>query len=196
MRRIARAAALAAIFAMTLTANAAIVTYQTSLSGPNENPPVDSDGVGTVVVEYDSLAHTLRIQAEWTGLTGTTTVAHIHCCVDPPGNAGVAVGPGTLPGFPVGVASGLYDVTMDLTDVASFTQSFVNNFGGGTVEGGEAALIAGLDAGQAYFNIHTSDHPAGEIRGFLAPVGIPEPATLALAAIGVAGIGWLRRRRG
>ena len=44
---------------------------------------------------------------------------------------------------------------LDLTDPASYTASFVTNFGGGTVAGSEAALLAGLGNGQAYFNIHT-----------------------------------------
>jgi len=36
---------------------------------------------------------------------------------------------------------------------------------GGTAAGAEAALVGGLAAGQAYFNIHTSPFPGGEIRG-------------------------------
>jgi hypothetical protein len=39
---------------------------------------------------------------------------------------------------------------------------------GGTTAGAEAALLAGLEAGQAYLNIHTTMFPGGEIRGFLA----------------------------
>jgi hypothetical protein len=48
-------------------------------------------------------------------------------------------------------------------------------------------------AGRAYFNIHTSFAPGGEIRGFLAPV--PEPAVLSLLGVGICAISLRRRRR-
>ena len=51
------------------------------------------------------------------------------------------------------------------------------------------ALIAGLEAGLAYVNIHNAEFPGGEIRA-----RIPEPMTLALAALGL-GIAGLARRR-
>jgi hypothetical protein len=59
--------------------------------------------------------------------------------------------------------------------------------------GAEAALIAGISAGQTYLNIHTVNIPGGEIRGILAPV--PEPGTMLLLAAGMSVVLLARRRR-
>jgi hypothetical protein len=120
---------------------------------------------------------------DWSGLSGLTTVAHIHCCVAPPGTVGVAVTPGTFPGFPVGVSSGSYSSgALDLSNASTYTAGFLTNFGGGTTEGAQAALLTGLQEGTAYLNIHTNTFPAGEIRGFLNAV--PEPQSWALMILG------------
>jgi hypothetical protein len=163
------------------------------LSGANENPPVPSMGTGSTVVHYDSIARTMSVDVSWSGLTGTTTVAHIHCCVDPPETIGVATFPGTFPGFPSGVTSGTYSGSWDLSDPASYTSSFLTNFGGGTADGAEAALVDGLLAGRAYLNIHSSFAGGGEIRDFLTLV--PEPETAALAAGVLAALAVYRFRR-
>jgi hypothetical protein len=99
---------------------AAPITYTTALDGASETPPVASPGTGSATVTIDTVAHTLSVQVTFADLVGTTTVAHIHCCVAPPNNAGVATALPTFPGFPAGVTAGSYDETFDLTMAASF----------------------------------------------------------------------------
>ena len=175
------------------TAEAAIIPVGSDLQAE----AAGATGSGAVLVEYDDVEHTLRIFANWTGLTGTTTIAHIHCCTSLPevGTAGVAVTPGTLPGFPTGVTAGTYvSPLIDLDIAESFTSSFVSTFGGGTVAGALNALLLGMDSGTAYFNIHTTALPAGEIRGFLHRV--PEPSSWTLLLLGLVAMAGVRRRRG
>lgn len=186
--------AIALAAALTLAASAA--QAQTYSFASALSPEVTgATGSGAVLVDYDMGAQTLDIAAIFFGLSGTTTVAHIHCCTASPntGTIGVAVTPGTLPGFPVGVNFGFYQTTLDLTQASTFTTGFINNFGGGTVAGASAALLAGLNNGTSYFNVHSTTFPGGEIRGFLQPV--PEPGTWALMGLGLAAVGGLARRR-
>jgi CHRD domain/PEP-CTERM motif len=151
-------------------------------------------GSGTVLMTFDEAAQTLRIESLWFGLSGTTTVAHVHCCtaLAGTGTAGVAVTPGTLPGFPVGTTFGSYDVTLDLTQNSTYGGAFLSG-SGGTAAGASARLFTGLSAGTAYFNIHSSTFTGGEIRGFTQAV--PEPATWGLMALGMAAVGAAARRR-
>jgi hypothetical protein len=127
----------------------------------------------------------LSIDVSWSGLSGTTTIAHVHCCTATAntGTVGVAVTPGTLPGFPVGLQAGGYATTIDLSEASSFTATFVTNFGGGTVAGAQAALLEAFGNDRAYLNIHTTEFPAGEIRGFI--VEVPEPSGAWLTALAV-----------
>jgi hypothetical protein len=205
MKRFAIVLGLGAMLGMVSTGEGAVITYAADLSGANENPTNASAGSGFATVILDTGAHTLRVVVTFANLSGPTTASHIHCCIAPPQNAGVATTTPTFPGFPLGVTNGGYDRVLDLTQASSWTPAFITAQGG-TPAGAEAALTTGLAAGQAYLNVHSSVYPSGEIRGFLtlgsAPTvfdsAIPtlsQWAVVALVlAVGVAALVVMRRR--
>jgi hypothetical protein len=181
----------AVMFLWASGAQATPIFYSATLSGAAENPSNGSPGTGTAIVGYDPIAQTLSVDVSFSGLLGPITASHIHCCVDPPGNVGVATPVPTFTGFPSGVTAGSYSHLFDLTLASSFNPSFVT--ANGSVAAAEAALADGLENGRAYLNIHTTTYPGGEIRGFLASV--PEPATLSLLVVGLGMLVLLRRKR-
>ena len=171
--------------------------YQAILSGAAEAPPNASPGSGFATVTFDFDLATMRVQASFSDLLGTVTSAHIHCCTSVPGagTAAVATITPTFPGFPSGAVAGSYDNSFDMTLASSYSGAFIASHGG-TVGGAMNALIAGLDAGQAYFNLHSSAYQGGEIRGFFTPLApIPEPSTWALLFAGL-GLTALATRQG
>jgi hypothetical protein len=179
---------------LTFNARATLFEYEAFLSGPNESPANASPGIGSAEVDYNNVTHTLFVGFTFSGLTGTTTASHIHAPTSLPlsGTAGVATTTPYFAGFPLGVTSGSYTNTLDLTLASSYNPSFVTA-SGGTPALAESALVADIAAGEAYLNIHSTTFPGGEIRGFLVPV--PEPSSLALLIFGGAGLVAAQRRR-
>jgi hypothetical protein len=76
---------------------------------------------------------------------------------------------------------------------AVYTSGFLSAHGG-TAAGAEAALIAGLNAGDAYVNIHDAVFPGGEIRGFAEQL-VPEPRYAGLLGLGLIALIFSRRFR-
>src|SRR5882672_7698662 len=97
-----------------MSAQAALIEYSVTFSGPNEFPVNSSPGIGFGIVNYNDVAHTLELQVTFSGLQGTTTASHIHGPTTAPffQNAGVATTTPSLTGFPLGVTNGSYSGTL------------------------------------------------------------------------------------
>ena len=165
---------IANLILQTPVAHAIPMTFVGNLSGANEVPPVASPGTGLATVILDPTAQTLQVNATFSGLTSNDVAAHIHCCAPLGTNAGVATTLPAFAGFPLGVTQGTFlSQLFSLEDPTFYNPAFVTLQGG--LEQAEAALIAGIENGQTYFNIHTSVNPGGEIRTQLLPLGVPGP---------------------
>lgn len=165
--------------------------YRAVSSGPAESPPNGSPGSSVATFEVDGSL--LRAEVPFRDLVSGTTVAHIHCCTLE-AFTGVAPPAISLMDFPLMVTAGEYTHTFDLGDPAVWEPAFLASFGG-TPASASSALLAAMNANQAYLNIHTAQYPNGEIRGFVVAAPIPEPATWGMLGVGLAGLAVMARRR-
>ncbi|MBY0238572.1 MAG: CHRD domain-containing protein [Burkholderiaceae bacterium] len=182
---LAAASLCALLAAASAPSVAASTSYYATLSGAAEDTPNASPGMGAAIVTFDLSAHLLNLDVSFISLAGLNTAAHIHCCNLTPssGLAGVATETPSFGGFPTGVSGGMYSMMYDTSLASNWNPAFMAAHGG-TTAGAEAAFSAGLNAGAAYLNIHSTAYPAGELRGFLI-TAVPEPAQWGMLLLGV-----------
>lgn len=191
MKKVLSALALAASTASLAPAAQGADVYRAVSSGPAESPPNGSPGSSVATFEIDGTL--LRAEVPFRDLLAGTTVAHIHCCTTE-AFTGVAPPAVTLLDFPMMVTAGDYSHTFDLGDPAVYEPAFLASFGG-TPAAASAALLDAMNGNQAYLNIHTTEYPNGEIRGFVVAAPIPEPATWGMLGAGLLGLAVMARRR-
>jgi len=121
---------------------AATSSFNVSLTGAQQVPPVDTQGTGSAHLTYNPATRMVTWSITFSKLSSPATMAHFH------NGAQGANGPvvvwlstkGTAPSSPF---KGEATLTPDQA------QQFL--------------------AGDWYINVHTKDHPAGEIRGQVMP---------------------------
>ena len=121
-----------------------IEVIYTELTGEQEVPALATRASGLAAVTIDSLQDLVTIHANTTGLDDASA-AHLH---------------GAYGGTNGGV---LFGLTVDGGNPAHW---FAEE------ETMDASLAEAIGAGATYVNVHSADHPGGEIRGQVVPDGI------------------------
>jgi hypothetical protein len=179
---------LLATAALVMAVPATAVDYYGILDGTQEVPPNASpaSGRGFITLSGDMM----DVDIFYSDLLAPLTIAHIHCCAARGVNAIIAVDLDRIP-LPT-TLSGSFSRSFDLSIADTYRAAFITA-SGGTVELARARLLEAFDSETAYFNLHTSQFPGGEIRGQIGAV--PEPAAWAMLIAGFGAVGLAMRRR-
>ena len=119
-------------------AQAAPKSFSVPLSGAQQVPAVNSPGSGTANFTWDPATRVLSWSITYSGLSSDATMAHIH----------------------TGTAGKNGPVVLWLSTRGTPPASPFN--GSATLTPAQARQLA---AGAWYINLHSKDHPAGELRG-------------------------------
>ncbi len=151
------------------SSHAAILQFESTLSGANEVPAVATPGTGTVSMTFDDATNMiLTIDVFVRDLVATVSASHIHLA--PAGSNGSVI--------------------------VNLGSAYVPDGGGFRLVVSNLAFpganVGALMSGGTYVNVHTSTFPGGEVRGQLTLV--PTPGSGALCALALAGAARRRRR--
>jgi len=126
---------------------AAPVSFTVPLSGAQEVPPVETKGSGSADLTFDPSTRVVTWTITLIGLPSEPTMAHFHGPATAGKNAGAKV---WLSGKGAAITSPFKgQATLSPADAQEFL------------------------SGEMYINVHTKDHPAGEIRGQVLPPKSP-----------------------
>jgi hypothetical protein len=133
-------------------------TTRARLSGFQEVPPKLTDGHGTLTLQLHGTS--IDYNLTYTGLTSPVLFAHIHFAQRAVNGGVVAFlcGGGGKPACP---ATGTVAGSITAADVVAVADQNVT-------KGDFPGLLRIVRSGDAYANVHTSNFPAGEIRGQLS----------------------------
>jgi hypothetical protein len=146
------------------TAQSGKKNFDATLIGYLEVPAVSTEASGTfeATIEDDALSYRLS----YSGLEGSVAQAHIHFGQRSV-NGGISIwlcsnlaSPPTPPGTPPCPESGTVTRTVGPADV-------VGPAGQGIAAGEFDEIVAAIQTGRAYANVHSSLFPGGEIRAQL-----------------------------
>jgi len=98
-----------------------------------------------------------------------------------------------MQGSPVSAPETYSSNIFDTTLASNYNPTFITA-NGGTPASAEAALFSAIATGKAYLNIHSTAFGGGEIRGFLVPKAVPEPAINMLMTLGILGFLFAKQR--
>jgi len=142
---------LAALLIAVGAAAAKPSSYRAHLSGDEEVPAVDTNAVGQALFQLNSDGTELSFKLI-TANIDDVVASHIHCA---PAGVNGGVGVTLFAGAPAGPANGI------LAQGSITAPDAGNGCGWADL----AAVVAAIEAGEAYVNVHTLAVGSGEIRG-------------------------------